>query len=45
LSERFHAPESYTLPDEYATFIYLRFLSVYASSISACRASPVLRFC
>jgi hypothetical protein len=27
LSERFHAPESYTLPDGYATFIYLRFLS------------------
>lgn len=27
LSERFHAPESYTLPAEYATLIYLRLLS------------------
>jgi hypothetical protein len=27
LTERFHAPESYTLPAEYATVIYLRLLS------------------
>jgi len=34
LTERFHAPESYTLPAGYATLIYLRFLKEYPKAIA-----------